>query len=139
MEEKQTAAWPAAEGGAMFRWISTTFVTALVFVALALPASAASLSRVIVKNFSGHCLSVGVQDAGSHPMERFGWFAPNETFDHTFQVWSGEYFIEWTVATCANGKITPVFTDWYIVKVSRPTEAFQVIPRNGKYVFVNWP
>ncbi len=118
------------------------FAIAVTLASLPSPARAARLTRILVYNTTWHCMEVGVQRQGPHPIERFGGLRAHETFDHTFYVpgdVTPNYYIEVQLENCTTHR--PIAIDVHITDHARDGHiiTLKIVPRGSGYQLVPWP
>ncbi len=111
-------------------------------VALPSPVRATRFTRIIVWNFTTHCMSVGVQQQGRHPNKHYGPFSPRVEFDRVFTV-AGDvdvtYYIEALLDDCDTKR--PIYVDLHIAERRNGSGyiSLQVLPKGTGYELKPFP
>ena len=124
----------------MMRWFLSLLLA--LGVVLPSPVRATRLTRVVVKNFTEHCMSVGVQQQGRHHNHFFGPLPPRVEFNHVFAA-AGDvdatYYIEVLLDDCVTKR--PIYVVLHITD-RRSGAGFimlKVLAHGRGYELKPWP
>jgi hypothetical protein len=98
----------------------TVFLSLVLVSALIAPASAITLTRVVITNTTDACIYYTTQEAGVKGTQSFGPIGPHRSEDyiwHTNQSPPRNYYLEWTAHDCGTHRV--LYKDFKIIDSGR--------------------